>query len=264
MLSDILQPRAEEIVHFVRNEIRNAGYEQQAGAGIVLTGGGAMLRGFPELIEGVLDLPVRIGTAWVSVTSYSKKCPDLMGPEFATVCRSRVVWRPAMEETRLSRQFEFKFQKIRNQIQELLAMKKAEMLPLDLHVEPEIKFLFDEGLRTGASIKVVGVGGGGSNAVNRMISAGLGGVEFLVANTDVQALRQSKAPVKIQIGDKLTKGLGAGANPEVGRQAALEDTEKIIESLEGADMVFVTTGLGGGTGTGAAPSWRALQRSWVR
>jgi len=132
-------------------------------------------------------------------------------------------------------------------------MKKAELLPLDLPIEPEIRFLFDEGVRTGASIKVVGVGGGGSNAVNRMITAGLGGVDFLVANTDVQALRQSRAPVKIQIGDKLTKGLGAGANPEVGRQAALEDTEKIIESLEGADMVFVTTGLGGGTGTGAAP-----------
>src|SRR5215467_4567463 len=119
--------------------------------------------------------------------------------------------------------------------------------------ESNIRFLFDEAVHTGASIKVVGVGGGGSNAVNRMISAGLGGVDFLVANTDVQALRQSKAPVKIQIGDKLTKGLGAGANPDVGRQAALEDTEKIIESLEGADMVFVTTGLGGGTGTGAAP-----------
>jgi cell division protein FtsZ len=132
-------------------------------------------------------------------------------------------------------------------------MKKLEMLPLDLPVEPEIRFLFDDGVRTGASIKVVGVGGGGSNAVNRMISAGLGGVDFLVANTDVQALKQSKAPVKIQIGDKLTKGLGAGANPEVGREAALEDTEKIIEALEGADMVFVTTGLGGGTGTGAAP-----------
>src|SRR5438477_4183955 len=137
-------------------------------------------------------------------------------------------------------------------------MKKAEMLPLDLPVEPEIRFLFDEGVRTGASIKVVGVGGGGSNAVNRMISAGLGGVDFLVANTDVQALRQSKAQVKIQIGDKLTKGLGAGANPEIGRQAALEDTEKVIEALEGADMVFVTTGLGGGTGTGAAPNVGSL------
>jgi cell division protein FtsZ len=86
-----------------------------------------------------------------------------------------------------------------------------------------------------------------------MIAAGLGGVDFLVANTDMQALKQSRAPVKIQIGAKLTKGLGAGANPEVGREAALEDTEKIIEALDGADMVFVTTGLGGGTGTGAAP-----------
>jgi len=119
--------------------------------------------------------------------------------------------------------------------------------------DSSIKFLLDEGLRTGACIKVVGVGGAGSNAVNRMIAACLDGVEFLVANTDVQALKQSRAPVKIQIGAKLTKGLGAGANPEVGRQAALEDTEKIIEALEGADMVFVTTGLGGGTGTGAAP-----------
>jgi cell division protein FtsZ len=132
-------------------------------------------------------------------------------------------------------------------------MKKEEMLPLDFPVDPSIRFSFDEGLRLGACIKVVGVGGGGSNAVNRMIAAGLEGVDFLVANTDVQALRQSRAPLKIQIGDKLTKGLGAGANPDVGRQAALEDTDKIIEALQGADMVFVTTGLGGGTGTGAAP-----------
>jgi cell division protein FtsZ len=126
-------------------------------------------------------------------------------------------------------------------------------MTVNVPVDTSIKFLFDEGVRLGASIKVVGVGGGGSNAVNRMIDAGLAGVDFLVANTDVQALKQSKAPVKLQIGAKLTKGLGAGANPDVGRQAALEDTEKVIESLEGADMVFVTTGLGGGTGTGAAP-----------
>src|SRR6267142_1928216 len=130
---------------------------------------------------------------------------------------------------------------------------KKETVVTNLPVDTSIRFLFDEGLRTGASIKVVGVGGGGSNAVNRMIAAGLDGVEFLVANTDVQALKQSKAAVKIQIGAKLTKGLGAGANPEIGKQAALEDTEKILEALEGADMVFVTTGLGGGTGTGAAP-----------
>jgi cell division protein FtsZ len=97
------------------------------------------------------------------------------------------------------------------------------------------------------------VGGGGGNAVNRMIDAGVEGIEFIVANTDLQALRLSRAPVKLQLGVKLTNGLGAGANPEVGRKAALEDSDKIIEALEGADMVFVTTGLGGGTGTGAAP-----------
>jgi len=114
-------------------------------------------------------------------------------------------------------------------------------------------FIDDEPPITGARIKVVGVGGGGSNAVNRMIEMGIEGIEFIVANTDLQALKRSRASVKIQLGGRLTKGLGAGADPEVGRQAALEDTDKIIEVLEGADMVFVTTGLGGGTGTGGAP-----------
>ena len=104
-----------------------------------------------------------------------------------------------------------------------------------------------------AKIKVIGVGGGGCNAINRMIRAKVEGVEFITANTDLQALKLSQAPTKLQLGAKLTKGLGAGANPEVGRKAALEDSDKIIEALEGADMVFVTTGLGGGTGTGAAP-----------
>src|SRR5580658_6760631 len=110
----------------------------------------------------------------------------------------------------------------------------------------------DEEVR-GARIKVIGVGGGGSNAVNRMIEARMAGVEFVAANTDVQALKLSRAPVKLQLGVRLTAGLGAGSNPDVGRRAALEDSEKIIEALEGADMVFVTAGLGGGTGTGAAP-----------
>jgi cell division protein FtsZ len=112
--------------------------------------------------------------------------------------------------------------------------------------------LADE-IRAGARIKVVGVGGGGGNAVNRMVQVGLEGVEFIVANTDLQALQNNAAPVKIQIGSKLTKGLGAGADPNVGREAALEDTDSLIQALTGADMVFVTTGLGGGTGTGAAP-----------
>jgi cell division protein FtsZ len=116
-----------------------------------------------------------------------------------------------------------------------------------------IRISFNEEARNDAKIKVIGVGGGGGNAVNRMIDAGVEGIEFIVANTDLQALRMSHAPVKLQLGVKLTNGLGAGANPEVGRKAALEDSDKIIEALEGADMVFVTTGLGGGTGTGAAP-----------
>src|SRR6476660_742058 len=117
----------------------------------------------------------------------------------------------------------------------------------------EVRIQFNEDPRTNAKIKVIGVGGGGGNAVNRMICAGVEGVEFVVANTDLQALQMSRAPVKIQLGTKLTNGLGAGANPEIGRRGALEDADKIIEALEGADMVFVTTCLGGGTGTGAAP-----------
>ena len=119
--------------------------------------------------------------------------------------------------------------------------------------EAGIRILFSEEQLQGAKIKVIGVGGGGSNAVNRMIRAKVEGVEFIAANTDLQALKMSHAPVKLQLGAKLTKGLGAGANPEIGRKAALEDTEKIIEVLEGADMVFLTAGLGGGTGSGAAP-----------
>src|SRR5436309_5560528 len=116
-----------------------------------------------------------------------------------------------------------------------------------------MRLRLDEEGSAGARIKVIGVGGGGSNAVNRMVRVGLDGVEFIVANTDLQALRTNKAPVKLQIGSRLTKGLGAGADPNVGRSAALEDTDQIIQALDGADMIFVTTGLGGGTGTGAAP-----------
>jgi cell division protein FtsZ len=117
----------------------------------------------------------------------------------------------------------------------------------------DLRIHYHDEMPRGARIKVIGVGGGGNNAVNRMIAAHVEGVEFIAANTDVQALQVSNAPVKLQLGVKLTSGLGAGANPDVGRRAALEDSDKIIEALEGADMVFVTAGLGGGTGTGAAP-----------
>ena len=105
----------------------------------------------------------------------------------------------------------------------------------------------------GTCIKVIGVGGAGGNAVNRLIEDGLEGVEFLVANTDLQSLKDSQASVKIQLGEEVARGLGAGGNPEIGKRAALEDTDKLVDALDGADMVFVTAGLGGGTGTGAAP-----------
>lgn len=113
--------------------------------------------------------------------------------------------------------------------------------------------LDDNGFEQMAKIKVIGVGGGGSNAVNRMIEFGLQGVEFIAVNTDAQALLKSKAPKRMQIGEKLTRGLGAGARPEIGQKAAEESRDDILEALRGADMVFVTAGMGGGTGTGAAP-----------
>ncbi len=109
-----------------------------------------------------------------------------------------------------------------------------------------------------AKIKVIGIGGGGGNAVNRMISTQVRGIEFISANTDLQALRRSEAPTKLQLGQALTRGLGAGGDPEVGRESALEDTERILEILDGADMIFLTAGLGGGTGTGAAPILASL------
>ena len=136
------------------------------------------------------------------------------------------------------------------------------MMPNPIETQPNtgsrpaaspFRIAMDETLHTGARIKVIGVGGGGGNAVSRMVREGFEGVQFVVANTDVQALRMNAAPVKVQLGEKLTKGLGAGADPIVGRAAALEDTDKLVQAIDGADLVFVTTGLGGGTGTGGAP-----------
>ncbi len=124
----------------------------------------------------------------------------------------------------------------------------------------DLKFSMEDEVQLGTRIKVIGVGGGGSNAVARMLHEGLNGIDFYILNTDKQALAASPVANKIAIGKKLTSGLGAGADSSVGRQAALEDTEQIIEILEGADMVFVTAGLGGGTGTGAAPVVASLAK----
>jgi cell division protein FtsZ len=128
-------------------------------------------------------------------------------------------------------------------------MKEEDMIELD------------EVVSTDALIKVIGVGGGGGNAINTMIESNIHGVEFVATNTDRQALSNNIAPLKVQIGQTLTKGLGAGANPEIGREAALEDREQVAAVLEGADMVFITAGMGGGTGTGAAPVIASIARS---
>jgi cell division protein FtsZ len=124
----------------------------------------------------------------------------------------------------------------------------------------DLKYELEEEARLGTRIKVIGVGGGGCNAVARMVAEGLEGVEFYAMNTDIQALNACHVPNKLQLGAKMTKGLGAGSNPEIGRQAALENTDRIVELLQDADMVFVTAGLGGGTGTGAAPVVASLAK----
>jgi cell division protein FtsZ len=132
-------------------------------------------------------------------------------------------------------------------------MAKPHNQKQNQEIAGDLRLTLDHDYRPGAQIKVIGIGGGGGNAVNSMAVSGLEEIEFIVVNTDAQALAQSSAPVRLQIGAKLTKGLGAGADPHIGRQAALEDTEQLISALDGADMVFLTTGLGGGTGTGATP-----------
>jgi cell division protein FtsZ len=142
----------------------------------------------------------------------------------------------------------------------LRAKKKVQVQRENSMALDALKFVIQEEVAPRTRIRVFGVGGGGSNAVARMLQEGLVGVEFCVLNTDVQALASSPAPSKLAIGSKITNGLGAGSDPSVGRQAALEDTEKIIDLLEGADMVFVTAGLGGGTGTGAAPVVASLAK----
>src|SRR5512146_2461803 len=124
----------------------------------------------------------------------------------------------------------------------------------------DLKYEIEEEASIGTAIKVIGVGGGGCNAVVRMVQEGLEGVEFWAMNTDLQALSACNVPNKLQLGEQITRGLGAGSNPEIGRQAALENTDRIVEVLQGADMVFVTAGLGGGTGTGAAPVIASLSK----
>jgi cell division protein FtsZ len=211
-----------------------------------------MLEGMAEIAEQIFDLPVPP----IGARRRGGLADHVNSPAFATsvgLCvythRRLQLEPPARGMVRWS-----ELQVESGRCSKSSSSRGHTMNPRPSHDQDPLRILLDEEpVRAGAKIKVIGVGGGGSNAVNRMVHAGFGDVEFIVANTDAQALATSPAPCKVQLGRHLTKGLGAGADPTVGREAALEDTEKILEVLTGADLVFVTTGLGGGTGTGAAP-----------
>src|SRR5207245_1060869 len=206
LLSEIIQPRVEEIFTLVARELARAGFQDAATAGVVVTGGTSIMEGVPELAEGIFDQPVRRGV------------PIGIGG-LADVIESPIY---------------------------------ATGVGLALY-----------GARTGApgeSGAGPGPVGGGGNGASRMMAARFAGGAFIVANTDLQALSASPAPVKLQLGAKLTQGRGAGSNPDVGRNAAQEDPDQITRLLSGCDMVFITAGLGGGTGTGAAPVVASLAK----
>ena len=241
-------------MHFVKESLRQGGVVDALGAGCVLTGGGATLPGMLDVTESQLRVPARTGMP-VRLSQHARRAGS---SQFCHCDRDAVVRSPHARDPRRRKQWPAR-QVARHFCSKFLKgfsehdQEGEAAMDEQTNEAGEMRIQFhDENVR-GARIKVIGVGGGGGNAVNRMIQAGLEGVEFIAANTDVQALKLSQAPVKLQLGVRLTSGLGAGANPDVGRRAALEDSEKIIEALEGADMVFVTAGLGGGTGTGAAP-----------
>jgi hypothetical protein len=250
----------------VKESLRQGGVVDALGAGCVLTGGGAMLPGMLDVTESQLRVPARTGCRCV----LSHMPGELVHPGFWAVAIGMLLYAHRTRVTRARKttvcapscapclQPVFKepgtgIQPGTNRSRRNRKSRRAEPNGTAKNEAGEMRIQYHDEPVRGARIKVIGVGGGGGNAVNRMIQAHMEGVEFIAANTDVQALKLSQAPVKLQLGVRLTSGLGAGANPDVGRRAALEDSEKIIEALEGADMVFVTAGLGGGTGTGAAP-----------
>ena len=254
-VAEILEPRARELMYFVKESLRQGGVVDALGAGCVLTGGGATLPGMLDVTESQLRVPARTGMP----VRLSNMPGELVHPAFCDADRHALVCPPHARDARsgeqqlarqAARHFCSKFLGgIMNTSQERGASRDGNR-----PTKPErCAFSFTMRACAERASRSSAWAGGGGNAVNRMIQAGMEGVEFIAANTDVQALKLSQAPVKLQLGVRLTSGLGAGANPDVGRRAALEDSEKIIEALEGADMVFVTAGLGGGTGTGAAP-----------
>ncbi len=214
LLSHIIHERVDEIFQFVAREFERAGYGAgRLPAGVVLTGGTAHLPGMVELAREAFATPVRAGAPEMGISGL---VDSVQAPRYAVPVG--------------------------------LVLYAARKL-----AQGAMIFELEETVTQNARMKVVGIGGGGGNALNRMVDEGLNGVEFVSVNTDAQALMNNKADVKVQIGKKLTRGLGAGARPEIGRQAIEENRDEVLHALQGADLVFVTCGMGGGTGTGASP-----------
>ncbi len=244
-LCEIIQPRLEELFAMVDREVRRAGYAGRVNGGVVVTGGSSIMEGVPELAEQILDMPVRRGLP----RGVGGLIDVISNPMYATGVGLGIYGaahrRPAQVQegdgSKHLRQGDCANEGV---VRGNLLGQGGRGMAISIEMMEAEKM---------ANIKVIGVGGGGSNAVSRMIAASMTGVEFIVVNTDAQALRHSPVDNKIQIGEKLTKGLGAGANPEIGRKAAIEDTDRLLQAMQGADMVFITAGLGGGTGGGAAP-----------
>ena len=251
LLNDILEARAEELFLYVRNELARVGMDQQLLEGIILTGGGAMLNGMCDMAERVVNCPARNGLPQ-GIAGWPDEINDAGWCVAAGLPCTQQSSRHVGSGRNLSRDlWDWCCDNGSNRRSTWRTTNRQRVLRFEIQ-EDEVLL--------GTRIKVIGVGGGGGNAVARMMNEGLTGVEFHVLNTDLQALQASPVPNKLAIGRKVTNGLGAGADPSIGRLAALEDTERIIELLEGADMVFVTAGLGGGTGTGAAPVIASLAK----
>ena len=251
-LAEIVEPRYEELFALVRDELRRAGLEESVATGIVLTGGSAKMEGAVELAEEVFHMPVRLG-----VPQYVSGLVDVVsnpihatGVGLAAVCQGGARHRDGARVAAADGEHEIDFRTDEGVVsgQFLIATGISDSTDRRTRM-----FELMDSYSQSAVIKVLGVGGGGGNAVSHMVQAGLEGVDFICINTDAQALKHSKVRTALQIGCNITKGLGAGADPEVGRQAAMEDRDRIIELIEGCDMLFITAGMGGGTGTGAAP-----------
>ncbi len=267
-LAEVVEPRIEELYTLVQGELRRSGFEEMLSSGIVLTGGTALLAGHDRAGRGGLPPAGARGRAGVRRRAGRRRPqPAVRDGRRAAARRPRPVpagaglaradrrhhRRRGTDEAVVQGEFLRDTRERRERtgsgaIQSIAARQPSGQEKGDTMFE-----IIDQTSQEGAVIKVIGVGGCGGNAVEHMIGRGLAGVEFICANTDAQALKRSTANLQLQLGSNLTRGLGAGAKPEIGRDAANEDRDRIAEMIEGADMLFITAGMGGGTGTGAAP-----------